>query len=56
MIGPSTSFGVLPALLRVTGGRLCAGLPCRSLVVVVLGTAMIPGDCDDMDVGVVSRL
>jgi hypothetical protein len=55
-IGTSISFAVLPDLpLMVTGGLLTAGLPCRTLEGVFKG-AMIPGDMDDMDVGVVSLL
>jgi hypothetical protein len=40
----SASVGMLPALLLVTGGRLKAGLPCRSLGVGVLEGAITPGD------------
>ena len=56
MTGASVSFALLPArLLVVTGGLFTAGLPCRALEGVLRG-AMIPGDMDDMDVGVVSLL
>jgi hypothetical protein len=53
----STSFGTLPVLLRVTGGRVRLGL----LICLALGGlrrlgATSPGDCDDIEVGVVSRL
>lgn len=47
---------VLPARLLVGGGRLSAGLPCRSLGVWVFVGAIIPGDWDAIDVGVVSLL
>ena len=48
---------VLPALLRVTGGRETAGLFCRSLrgAATRIG-ATRTGDCEDIEVGVVSRL
>jgi len=50
----------LPALLLVvldTGGLFIIGaFPCRSRGVVVFMGRKIPGDCDDMDVGVVSLL
>jgi hypothetical protein len=52
----STSFGMLPALLRVTGGLVCAGLPCLALGGGIRMGATRPGDCEDMEVGVVSRL
>ncbi len=53
---PSISFALLPARrLAVTGGLFKAGLPCRTLEGVFSG-AMMPGDMDDMDVGVVSLL
>jgi hypothetical protein len=54
--GPS--FGILPALLRVTGGLVWADSACLTLAAgagIRIG-ATRPGDCDDMDVGVVSRL
>lgn len=53
----SGSFVRLPVRRRVTGGRLRVGLACRALSDAAkrLG-AMIPGDWDEMDVGVVSRL
>lgn len=54
--GGSVSFALLPDRpLRVTGGLFTAGLPCRALDGVFRG-AMMPGDIDDMDVGVVSLL
>ena len=49
---------MLPALLRVTGGRVRDGSTCRILVPgggIRIG-ATKPGDCDEMEVGVVSRL
>lgn len=49
------SLGKLPALRRVTGGLVRAGLCCRFLEEILRG-AIRPGDCDDIDVGVVSRL
>jgi hypothetical protein len=54
----STSFGILPALLRVTGGLVCAGLAGVTLGTVgIRSGATKPGDCDEMEVvGVVSRL
>lgn len=52
----SVSFALLPDRpLKVTGGLFTAGLPCRTLDGVLRG-AMMPGDMDDMDVGVVSLL
>jgi len=53
----STSFGILAALLRVTGGLVRAGLAClaRAGVGNRMGASR-PGDCDDIEVGVVSRL
>lgn len=47
-----------PALLLVTtGGRLSAGLACLSLGVVALPMkVVIPGETEDIDVGVVSLL
>ncbi len=55
-MGASVSFALLPDRPRiVTGGLLTAGLPCRTLEGVFRG-AMMPGDMDDMDVGVVSLL
>lgn len=55
-MGASFSLALLPDRpLMVTGGRFTAGLPCRTLEGVFRG-AMIPGDIDDMDVGVVSLL
>jgi hypothetical protein len=54
--GASFSFALLPDRPRmVTGGRFTAGLPCLTLEGVFTG-ATIPGDMDDMDVGVVSLL
>jgi hypothetical protein len=53
-----TSFETLPVLLRVTGGRVRAGSACRTLVPggwMRIG-ATSPGECEDMEVGVVSRL
>ncbi|GJC88720.1 hypothetical protein Ct61P_12847 [Colletotrichum tofieldiae] len=47
---------MLPALLRDTGGRVKAGLTCLTLGTGSLIGATRPGDCDDKDVGVVSRL
>ena len=55
-MGPSASLELLPALLLVIGGRVWAGLPCRSLGVIGFTGAKIPGDCDEIDVGVVFRL
>lgn len=52
----SASLEVLPALLRVTGGLESAGLACLSLAVGIRIGATIPGDCEDIDVGVVSLL
>jgi hypothetical protein len=49
-------LGVLPALLLVTGGRVTAGLTCRNLRGLFFKGAIIPGDCEDIDVGVVSLL
>lgn len=48
---------MLPVLRLVTGGRVKAGLCCRVLVrgKPRLGTKS-PGDCEDIEVGVVSRL
>lgn len=55
---PDASFPpeVLPVLLRVTGGRVCAGLPCCNLGVRGFVDTNIPGDCDDIEVGVVFLL
>jgi hypothetical protein len=52
------SFEVLPALRRVTGGRVSDASACRILLpgAAILIGATNPGDCDDIDVGVVSRL
>jgi hypothetical protein len=47
---------MLPALLRVTGGLVKAGLACFVLGGGMRIGATRPGDCEDMDVGVVSRL
>lgn len=52
----STSFVKLPALRRVTGGRVSRGLLSRSLVWFARNEATRPGDCEQIDVGVVSRL
>lgn len=57
----STSFGTLPALLRVRGGReLCwwrAGLFCLTRGAGRRKGATRPGECDEIEVvGVVSRL
>ena len=52
---PSGSLLVLPARLRVTGGRLLIGLFCRSLGVILDGATTL-GDCEDIEVGVVSLL
>lgn len=55
--GSSYSWGKLPSLLLVSGGRLLvAGLPCRNLGGANFNGATIPGDCDDIEVGVVSLL
>lgn len=51
-----TSFEALPALLRVTGGRVAAGLLCLDLEAGSRIGATRPGDWDDIEVGVVSRL
>lgn len=53
----SGSLVTLPARRRVTGGRLRVGLVCRPLADdnKRLG-AIIPGDCDAIDVGVVFLL
>lgn len=58
IVAPPASFPaeVLPVLLRVTGGRVCTGLPCCSLGVKGFADTNIPGDCDDMEVGVVFLL
>jgi hypothetical protein len=54
--GASVSFALLPDRpLMLSGGLFTAGLPCRIREGVFRG-AMIPGDMDDMDVGVVSLL
>ena len=50
------SFDVLPALLRVTGGLVSAGLACLALEVGTRIGATKPGDWEHIDVGVVSRL
>lgn len=52
------SFDMLPALLRVTGGRVRVGSACRILEPGggMRKGAISPGDCDEMEVGVVSRL
>jgi hypothetical protein len=47
--------GTLPFRLRDKGGRVLIGLGCRIRGVIPSG-ATIPGDCDDIEVGVVSRL
>lgn len=58
------STSLLPALLRVTaltGGRVCAGLPVSRTplggggIGIRIGAAR-PGDCEAIEVGVVSRL
>lgn len=51
----STSV-VVPALLRVMGGLVKAGLCCRPLDELKLLGTVSPGDCEDIEVGVVSRL
>jgi hypothetical protein len=51
----SFSSEALPIRLLVTGGRLSIGLPCRKRGVPLRGT-INPGDCEDIDVGVVSLL
>jgi hypothetical protein len=53
------STSLLPALLRVTaltGGLVCAGLPCLALGGGIRMGATSPGDCEVIEVGVVSRL
>ena len=52
----SVSLGVLPARLLVTGGLVIAGLSWRPFGMTSRVGADRPGDCEDMDVGVVSRL
>ncbi|KAJ2991414.1 hypothetical protein NUW58_g2520 [Xylaria curta] len=52
----SPSFDTLPVLLRVTGGLVSAGLACLTLAVGRRVGTTIPGDCEHIDVGVVSRL
>lgn len=54
-LNASISFA-LPALLRVTGGRVTAGLNCLVRGAGIRIGITRPGDCDDIDVGVVSRL
>ena len=49
------SSEALPMRLLVTGGRLCIGLVCRNRIGILSG-AITPGDCEDIEVGVVSRL
>jgi hypothetical protein len=53
-----TSFDMLSALLRVTGGLVRAG--SRGLIRLPVAGIRIgatrPGDCDEIEVGVVSRL
>jgi hypothetical protein len=51
----SFSSEALPMRLLVTGGRLWMGLPCRNRGVPLRGT-ISPGDCEDIEVGVVSLL
>ena len=52
----SASFELLPARLRDdSGGLLLIGLGCRSRGVIRRETAR-PGDCEDIEVGVVSLL
>lgn len=51
----SLSSEAPPMRLLVTGGRVCIGLACRSLGVILRGTTM-PDDCEDIEVGVVSLL
>jgi hypothetical protein len=46
----------LPAALLVGGGLLMAGLPCGSRGGLIFIGAIMPGDCEDIDVGVVSLL
>lgn len=52
----SLSFETLAALLRVTGGLVSAGLACLGLKAVLRNGMTRPGETEDMDVGVVSRL
>lgn len=56
VLGSRASFDALPALLRVTGGLLSAGLGCLVLEAGKRMGATSPGDTEDMEVGVVSRL
>jgi len=56
VINASGSLEMLPALLRVTGGLESAGLPCLSFAAGNRMGAIRPGDCEDIEVGVVSRL
>jgi hypothetical protein len=51
----SLSSEALPMRLLVTGGRLYIGLVCRNRVGTLSG-AIRPGDCEDIEVGVVSLL
>lgn len=55
VVAASLSSEALPMRLLVTGGRLSIGLPCRKRGVPLSGT-ISPGDCEDIEVGVVSLL
>lgn len=50
------SLGVLPALLLVTGGLVHAGLGSRPFGGISREGAGKLGDCEEIEVGVVSRL
>lgn len=53
----SESLETLPARRRVTGGRVLAGLSCFALTILLGRLGIVsPGDCEDIEVGVVSRL
>lgn len=54
----SMSFDMLPVLLRLTGGLAWATSTCLILAtdVGIRMGATSPGDCDEIEVGVVSRL
>lgn len=54
-VSPSLGLGTLPARLLDTGGRLVIGLAWRRRGVIRRGATML-GDCDDIEVGVVSLL
>ena len=51
----SSCAGKFPILLLVTGGRLRVGLTCLSRIGDLAESGM-PGECDDIDVGVDVRL